>query len=374
MKVCITVAFPFPGTTGTPLHAMELVRNLRKSGIGAFVVQFRNWRNKVEKDSFEGIDVWRIPFPVWQTCLSYLLRRERVDIVHAQHVSAAVMSFMPAKFLKIPFIYEHHSFWIEELKMLGAKKGVLFYYNKFMEDYILKHAEAIIVMSEKIKEEFIKKGVSRTKIHFFYPSVDLEKFNARKAKKISIVGCSPEDLIAMYTGNFSPWQGIDLLLDAVPFVGRAVPNVKFVLAGGKPEEIRTKKEKMKGKTEKIVFLGRQPYEFMPSLMSQADVFLIPRPDSPVNWTTPRKMGEYLAMGKPVLATDVGDHKRILIGNKCGRVTRPDSMHFAKGLIELLRDDNLRLTLGRNARRTAIELFNMETSIKKRINLYETLKK
>jgi len=375
MKVCITVAFPFPGKTGTPLHAMEVVRNLKKYGIKVFVVQFSGLKDKrVKRDLFEGVEVWRIPFPLWWPYLIYLLLRRKADVVHAQHVSAATISFLPAKLLGIPFIYEHHSFWIYELKLFGRRKSPLFYYNKYMEEYVLRCADAIIVMSEKIKEEFIKKGMNKDKLHLFYPSADLEMFNARKAEEISIQGCSEEDLIVMYTGNFWPWQGVDLLLDAIPIVIREAPNVKFVIVGGKPEEIRIKKAKIKKVRKYVIFLGRQPYRLMPSLMAKAHVLVIPRPNSPINWTTPRKMGEYLAMGKPVLATDVGDHKRILVNNNCGLVTYSDALCFAKGLVTLLKNDNLRSTFGQNARRTAVKLFDIETSIKKRISLYEELKR
>lgn len=369
----MTVGFPYPGKTGTPLHAMEIVRNLRKKEIEVFVVQFRDPRNrKIKKDSFEGIAIWRVPFPLWHVFLSYLLRRKKADIIHAQHVSAAVTSFMPAKFLKIPFVYEAHSFWIAEIEMLGVKKSPLFYYTKITENYVLKHCEAVIALSEKMKEEFIKKGVDERRMHLIYPSVDLRMFNARKAENMPIEDCLPEDLIVMYTGNFWQWQGIDLLLDSIPSVTREVSNVKFVIVGGKPEEIRIKQNKVKKVRGHVIFLGRQPYNLMPSLMSKADVLVIPRPNSPINWTTPRKMGEYLAMGKPVLATDVGDHKRILIDNKCGIVTPPSSEMFAKELITLLEDDTLRLSLGKNTRKTAMKLFDMDTSMNKLIKVYEDL--
>ena len=111
---------------------------------------------------------------------------------------------------------------------------------------------------------------------------------------------------------------------------------------------------------------------MPSFMTKADVLVIPRSESEVNWTTPRKMSEYLAMGKAIVATDVGDHKRILVDNDCGAVTEPNAKGFAEGLITVLKDEELRRGLSDNARNVAYVLFNWDRAVEKTMNIYESL--
>ena len=371
MKICMTLSCSFPGETGTPLHAMGVVRQLKKAGNDVFVVQFRGRHNLV-KDSFDGIPIYRIPFPLWEIYFVHLLLKEKPDIVHCQHVTAAVVSFLPAMILRIPHIYEAHSFWVAETEMLGRKKGIFFYRDKIGEDYLLKHSDKIIVMSETMRQEFIKRGASEEKLHLIYPSTDLEQFGERNVKSVEIEGVTDDNLVVIYTGNFWPWQGVDILLNAIPHVITKIPNVKFVIIGGKENEIDDKKEKIGKYRNNVIFLGRQPYELMPSFMAKADVLVIPRPESQVNWTTPRKMGEYLAMGKAVLATDVGDHRRILVNNECGIVTEPNVKSFAEGLIEVLKDEELRRRLGGNAREVAYELFNWDWAVEKTMNIYESL--
>lgn len=373
MKICMTLSCSFPGETGTPLHAMGVVRQLKKAGIDIFVVQFKG-RGGIHtiKDSFDGIPVYRIPFPLWGLYLIKLLMREKPDIIHCQHVSATITCFLPAKILKIPHIYEAHSFWVAEAEMLGHKKGIFFYRDKIGEDYVLRHGDKIIVMSETMRQEFIKRGAPEEKLHLIYPSTDLEQFSAMNVKNVDIGGVNNEDLVVLYTGNFQPWQGVDILLDAIPYVVTEIPNAKFVIIGGKENEIDEKKEKIGGYRDNVIFLGRQLYELMPSFMTKADVLVIPRPESQVNWTTPRKMGEYLAMGKAVVATDVGDHRRILVDNNCGIVTEPNAKGFAEGLIEVLKDGELKRKLGNNARDVAYELFNWDRAIEKTMNIYRSL--
>lgn len=369
----MTLSCPFPGETGTPLHAMGIVRQLKKAGVDIFVVQFKGIDNfRMVKDSFNGIPVYRIPFPLWEMYLGYLLRKEKPDIVHCQHVTAAVVSFLPAKILRIPHIYEAHSLWIAETEMLGHKKGISFYRDKIGEDYILRHGDKIIVISETMRQEFIKRGAPEEKLHLIYPNTDLEQFDKSNIKNVEITGINDRDFIVMYTGNFMPWQGVGILLDAIPYVVNKISNVKFVIIGGKESEIKEKKEKIGKYRDKVIFLGRQPYELMPSFMAKADVLVIPRPESQVNWTTPHKMGEYLAMGKAVVATDVGDHRRILGDNNCGIVTEPNAKGFAEGLIEVLKDEELRRIQGDNARNVAYKLFNWDRAIEKTMNIYKSL--
>ena len=87
MRICMTVRFSFPGITGTPLHAMQVARKIKENGGEIFVVQFKI-RGKLEKDLYEGIEVFRIPFISWFTYLmlstvnmfkglSYLLSLQR---------------------------------------------------------------------------------------------------------------------------------------------------------------------------------------------------------------------------------------------------------------------------------------------------------
>ncbi len=124
----------------------------------------------------------------------------------------------------------------------------------------------------------------------------------------------------------------------------------------------------------VIFLTRQSYADMPAFMARADILVIPRPDMIINYTTPRKMGKYLAMGKAIVATDVGDHKKILMDNECGITTKPNARDFANGLVEVLKDEKLRKRLGSNARKVASNIFDWNNSIKLLIGIYHEIRK
>lgn len=126
--------------------------------------------------------------------------------------------------------------------------------------------------------------------------------------------------------------------------------------------------------DSVIFLGRRPYEKMPSFVKRADVLVIPRRDIIINYTTPRKLGEYLASGRAIVATDVGDQRKILEENKCGIVTEANPQSFAKGLVRILEDDKLRRGIGENSRRLACKLFNWNLTVKKLLFIYNRVKR
>lgn len=302
--------------------------------------------------------------------LFFLLLKENIDIVHAQHVGAAVTSLLPAKITRTPLIYEKHSFWKAEVELIGRKKSPAYYHDKFGEKLVVKTAESIITLSEKMNEALKNWGASEERLHIVYPAVDMELFDSRNARDIEIEGVNKEDFIFMYAGNFSAWQGLDTLLEAVPIVANRLSDVKFVLVGGSKQEIKEKKKKIQKHQDKVVFLGKKDYELMPSFLERSDVLVIPKPDSPVSWATPRKLGEYLAMGKRVVATDVGDFRKIIAERGCGVVTGSDPESLAGGLVRIFNEESSRTESEGNARRTARTFFDGEKVKKRVLEIYE----
>jgi len=372
LKVCITVGFPFPGVTGSPLHVMTIAKKLKNMGIYAFVVEFKGLSlKKVEKDEWEGIEIYRVPFP-WRTLyFLHLLIKIKPDVIHAQHISGTIYSFIPSKLLRIPLIYEVHSFWAAEADMAGDSRRLYVLIYKMIENLVFKQAESVIAISEKMKEALSKENnVLPEKLELIYPGVDFDDFDERKTKNIEIRNVNKKDLIVMYAGNFWPWQGVDLLLESVPYVLKRVNNVKFILIGGKKKEIKNKKKKVKGYSDNVIFLERVPHGLMLSYLRIADVLVIPRPNVKVNWVVSRKFVEYMASGKPIVATDVGDHKSLLSNNNCGIVTECNPKSFAEGLVRILTaNDEERKKMGYNAKKTAKEIFNISKLIHQYIQIY-----
>lgn len=113
--------------------------------------------------------------------------------------------------------------------------------------------------------------------------------------------------ILLYVGNLEHYQGVDLVIDAVP---RVDPSVHLVVIGGDPERIelgRSRAEAL-GVGGRVQFLGPRPPGDLNGYLAQADVLVSPRR---LGINTPMKLYAYLASGRPVIATDIVSHTQVV---------------------------------------------------------------
>ena len=110
--------------------------------------------------------------------------------------------------------------------------------------------------------------------------------------------------VVLYSGNFEPYQGVDLLVDAAAHV----PGAEFLFMGGEPAEIAAMRARAAAAGAPCVFAGKRPVGELPAFLALADVLVSPRRTG-VN--TPFKVYTYLASGKPLVATRIATHTQLL---------------------------------------------------------------
>jgi glycosyltransferase involved in cell wall biosynthesis len=112
--------------------------------------------------------------------------------------------------------------------------------------------------------------------------------------------------VVLYSGNFEPYQGVELLLDALSLV----PHVQLLLMGGGPDDVaRMKAEaRARGIGERTVFSGQRPPAELPAFLALAGVLASPRARGQ---NTPFKIFTYLASGRPLVATRIPTHTQLL---------------------------------------------------------------
>jgi glycosyltransferase involved in cell wall biosynthesis len=206
----------------------------------------------------------------------------------------------------------------------------------------------------------------------FYPAVHFAQFQTLKdlpGVRALKAQCQGHRVI-MYAGSLHHAQGVDLLVDTMPKVLGEVPRSKLVIIGDQPQaDYRRLLDNIAPFQDQVVILSYQPHEDIPSYLNVADVLVIPRPDLPLNRVSPRKMCEYLAVGKPVVATDVADFRQVFARHRTGLVTHCTADGLAQGLIRLLKDTALRKKLGDNGRDAARRHFDFEAVIRRYREIY-----
>lgn len=162
-----------------------------------------------------------------------------------------------------------------------------------------------------------------------------------------------------YVGFVSPRRGVDILIRACEVVAAQTQGLRLVLVGpAKPEDERfIEQERRIARSLKLEYLGSQPHERVLELIRGADVCVYPFPRTPVlDGVLAIKVAEYLACGRPVVATRLEGTKALLRDGINGLLVEPDSVHaMASAIDRLRRDDDLRARLVLNARESVLWL-------------------
>jgi glycosyltransferase involved in cell wall biosynthesis len=374
MKIAMATSFRLDEVSGTPIHARAIARSLVNRGHEVFVITTENRKTPwIIQERLDNFKIYRIPLWLNLAISLYLLAREKPAVISAQAQGALAGITLPAVLLGIPLVYEVHGLFRDEMEFSYEGRTWRYYVYDAAERLALPRVQKCIVLSEKVREFYLQElGLKGEDVQTFYPAVPFSQFQQRKdlggvrALRAQCEG----NLVVMYAGSLYPAQGVDLLVESIPSVLREVPNVKFVIIGDEPQ---TWYQKLLRKTapfkNQIIFISYQPHEDIPSYLDVADVLVIPRPDLKLNRVSPRKMCEYMAMGKAIVATDVADFKKIFADLDCGVVTDCNALSLAQGLIRVLRDNKLRRRLGANARRAARERFDFPEIIGSYLSVY-----
>jgi glycosyltransferase involved in cell wall biosynthesis len=156
--------------------------------------------------------------------------------------------------------------------------------------------------------------------------------------------------IVLYTGTFEAYQGLDLLFEAARKVIQGRPDARFLLAGGRPDQIaaaRAQAERM-GIGNAVVFAGQRAAEEIPLFLDAADVLVSPRS---TGTNTPLKIYQYLRSGRPIVATRLLTHTQVL-NDEVAILTAATADGFAAGIEAALSDRERARSVGDRARELA----------------------
>jgi glycosyltransferase involved in cell wall biosynthesis len=249
---------------------------------------------------------------------------------------------------KIPVIFRS----IDNLHMLVPNKA-LRPVALSLEKWVYKHADKILTLSPKLSEYVISYGAEKDRVEMVPFCVNVSTFkpgvNTSNLKKS--LGIDEENKIVVFMGTLFEFSGLDLFMEQFPKVVEAVPMAKLVIVGGGPilHRIQNLSKKL-GLENEVIFTGFQPFSTMPQFINLADICINP---FLINETTrdiiPGKIIQYLACGKPVLATPLPGMLSLLSGLDCG-IVYSDISKFAENTIKLLKDKRLMELVGENGYR------------------------
>lgn len=229
------------------------------------------------------------------------------------------------------------------------------------ENWVLRRFDRLSSISEPMLARLTKKGIVPSRIFELRNWADLGRI-------VPLSGPSPLKAelginarhIALYSGNLANKQGLDILPDMARRLAHR-KDLAFVICGDGP--MRSRLVEMSAGLDNIHFLPLQPLERLSDLLGMADVHLLPQVADAADLVLPSKLTNMLASGRPVVATAMPDTALGREVDGTGLVVPPgDGAAAAEAVARLLDDDSLRQRLGEEARRRALERWDMKAII------------
>jgi len=299
-----------------------------------------------------------LPWPGELRLMDTLRRRiqaaaeiERPDIIHAH---SPVLNALPAlsvgKRLGIPVVYEIRAFWEDAAADHGtyAARSPKYRVVRAIETHAARRAAQVTVICDGLKRDLVKRGIPAEKIAISWNGIDLSEFQMTTpdrafASKWGLLGRR----IAGFIGSFYGYEGLDLLVSAMALLRKRREDVCLLLLGGGPMEgaLRSQVQSL-GLEGTVILPGRVPHDQVPSLYGLIDILVYPRYSTRLTeLVTPLKPLEAMAMGVPIVASDIGGHRELIQDGRTGLLVAPGDPTALAAAIELaLGDSALRARL------------------------------
>lgn len=312
--------------------------------------------------------------------LSEVAKQIKPDLIQAHSPALnAIPAIKVGKRLGIPVAYEVRAFWEDAAVSHGtSKKGGLRYrLGRALETRALKGADAITCICEGLREDIVSRGISADKIGVIPNAVDLERFepvSERDNQLATELGLGDKPVIG-FIGSFYAYEGIDLLLKAVPLLQEQLPDIQILLVGGGPMEssLRTLTQEL-SLEDRVHFIGRVPHEQVNRYYSLIDISVYARNSLRITeLVTPLKPLESMAQKCLFVASDVGGHRELIRHGETGILFKADDVEdLTHTLLNMFQDRSIWPTL-REKGRNFVELERTwERSIANYRPLYEKL--
>lgn len=285
-------------------------------------------------------------------------------------LSFAFFVFFYLLFKKADIIYTRDKFF---LPLVFFKKNLVFEAHTFPRSYFLysfplRKIKNIIVITQKLKEFFMEKGIGPDKILVAPDGVDLEIFYMEGGNCRKKLGLPLDKKIVLYSGHLYSWKGADILAKASQFLPE---NTEVYFVGGTEEDVE--KFKIKNSKFKIHVIGHRPYPEIPCWLKAADVLVLPnsgKEEISKHWTSPLKMFEYMAAKRPIISSDLPSIREVLNDSNAFLVEPDNPEALARGIKEVL--DNPQLS-DRISKKAYEDVENNYTWRKRRKKIFKFLK-
>ena len=296
-----------------------------------------------ERKSLPGVGELKMMKQVEQR-LQEVAERVRPDVLHAHSpVLNAIPALRVGRRLGIPVVYEVRAFWEDAAVDHGSttEGSARYRFTRWLETRALRSADHVFTICEGLRSDIVARGIASAKVTVIPNAVDIESFDPGGIADMALkaeLGLADNTVLG-FIGSFYAYEGLDLLLEALPRILTALPDVRVLLVGGGPQDEALKAQAQAlGVSDKVIFTGRVPHAQVQRYYDLIDVLAYPRHSMRLTeLVTPLKPLEAMAQGRLLVASDVGGHKELIRHRETGLLFKAGSAEsLADTIVELVR--------------------------------------
>ena len=267
----------------------------------------------------------------------------RPDVLHAHSPALnAIAALRAGRRFNIPVVYEVRAFWEDAAVDHGTSKeqGLRYRLTRALETHALKKVDAVTTICDGLRMDILARGISSGKVTVIPNAVDTESFAASGMADPLLkqsLGLQGKRVVG-FIGSFYAYEGLNVLLRAVPLILKSVPDLHVLLVGGGPQDetLRALVQELCIQ-DKVVFTGRVPHGEVQKYYDLLDVLVYPRLSMRLTeLVTPLKPLEAMAQGRLLAASNVGGHRELIRDGETGVLFRAnDPLSLAEKVTMLL---------------------------------------
>lgn len=355
LRVAMIIQRYYPHVGGAEKQLASIIPLLRQEDCEVHVIT-RRFDRLPRFEKINDVPVHRLPAPLPKPLASAmftlsalpLLRKLRPDIIHAHELlSPTTTALLAKKIFRVPVVSKVLRGGIlgDITKLERRKLG----YKRI--DNLVRNVDTFITISSEIDTELREVGISANRRCFIPNGVDTVRYSPSDQAKEDLrksLGLRQGPTV-LFAGRLAPEKRLDQLLEIWPSIRELDPQANLILLGIGEDAARLKRMA----PSEVVFPGSVK-DVVPYLRA-ADIFALPSDTEGLS----NALLEAMSCGLAVIATSVGGARDLVDHKETGWLIPPDSPGLLKaGLIELLRDSELRSSLGKYARERVIQKYSL----------------
>lgn len=298
------------------------------------------------------------------------------DVLHAHSPALnAIAALRVGRALGIPVVYEIRAFWEDAAVDHGTSTewGLRYRLTRAMETYAIRKVDAVTTICEGLRSDIVQRGIPASKVTVIPNAVNIENFRVGETADLQLskeLGLDGKVTLG-FIGSFYAYEGLLILLQALPLMLKKNPDIRILLVGGGQQEaaLRALASQLNIASH-ITFTGRVPHDQVQRYYNLVDVLVYPRLRMRLTeLVTPLKPLEAMAQGRLLAASDVGGHLELIKDGVTGVLFQADNpQDLAEKVVDLIEKSERWSGL----RKAAREFVETERNWKVSVARYQTI--